>query len=225
MVMPLTPRLMEIVVHDLRNSLNVINLTLRMIDELSNPQVSGLAEDLEALRSHVAETDRMLVQITEFCQLGAPNGLRIMPFDLRGLLASLVGEYAGRYPGAAIRLEAPAGPSEVMLDPDRAQSALRRVLDNARAAAEGQPIRLQFDESADRRLIRVTIEGPPRATVQPGPLQADGFEHLTGTPHERRSLGLAIAARISELFGGSARLEVEPAKSSTIVLDWPRTVS
>ena len=32
---------------------------------------------------------------------------------------------------------------------------------------------------------------------------------------------LAIAARVSEMFGGAARLVVDAARGSTIVLDWP----
>jgi hypothetical protein len=34
-------------------------------------------------------------------------------------------------------------------------------------------------------------------------------------------MDLAIAAKVSELFGGTARLVAEPGQRSTIVLDWP----
>ena len=38
---------------------------------------------------------------------------------------------------------------------------------------------------------------------------------------ERRGLDLAIAARVTELFGGTARLEVEPGQRSALILEWP----
>jgi hypothetical protein len=37
-------------------------------------------------------------------------------------------------------------------------------------------------------------------------------------------MDLAIAAKVSELFGGSARLDVVEGQGSTIVLDWPARV-
>ena len=49
----------------------------------------------------------------------------------------------------------------------------------------------------------------------------DQFERLAGSAAERRGLDLAIASRISELFGGSARLVAEPERRTAVVLDWP----
>lgn len=226
MTTPLTPRFLEVLVHDLRTPLNTITLTIRLIDELVNRRALNLTDELEILRDAVAQSNEMLTQVSEYSRLPeVPGNLQVVPFDLRGLLGSLVGEHAGLNPGVAIRLEAPAGPFEVELDPERAQTALRRALGNALAAAERHPIELRLDGAADHAVIRIRIDGPPRSTVQPGDLRGDGFEHLAGTPQERRSLGLAITARISELFGGSARLEVEPGRHSTIVLQWPRRVA
>lgn len=34
-------------------------------------------------------------------------------------------------------------------------------------------------------------------------------------------MDLAIVARISELFGGAARLDVDENRGTTIILDWP----
>jgi hypothetical protein len=52
-------------------------------------------------------------------------------------------------------------------------------------------------------------------------LRGDSFERLLAIAAERRAVDLAIVARISELFGGSARLQREPGSSSSIILDWP----
>ncbi len=68
------------------------------------------------------------------------------------------------------------------------------------------------------------VDKPPPTTVSSMDIRPDKFERLAGSAAERRGLDLAIAARVSELFGGSARLEVEPGRRSTIVLDWPQRI-
>jgi len=46
-----------------------------------------------------------------------------------------------------------------------------------------------------------------------------------GIEPDRLGLDLAIVARVTELFGGTARLEVEDGRGSTIVLDWPTQIA
>ncbi|MDR3634415.1 MAG: hypothetical protein P4L84_11470, partial [Isosphaeraceae bacterium] len=54
----------------------------------------------------------------------------------------------------------------------------------------------------------------------PTVLRSQAFERLCGTAAERRGMDLAIAARVTELFHGSARLDVA-AGGTTLVFDWP----
>jgi hypothetical protein len=74
-------------------------------------------------------------------------------------------------------------------------------------------------------VVEFVVDLPPPSTVMAMELRPDRFERLTGTAKERRGLDLAIAARISEMFGGSARLEVVRERSSTIILDWPQRLA
>ena len=77
------------------------------------------------------------------------------------------------------------------------------------------------DGHGDRVLIRVITEETSSRDLKPVDLRGDSFERLLPVAAERRALDLAIVARVSELFGGSAHLEVEPGQFSTILLDWP----
>jgi hypothetical protein len=52
-------------------------------------------------------------------------------------------------------------------------------------------------------------------------LRPDAFERICGVAAERRGLDLAIAARVSELFGGTARLDAVEHRDTTVILDWP----
>jgi hypothetical protein len=49
---------------------------------------------------------------------------------------------------------------------------------------------------------------------------AQGYANLDWIA-ERRGLDLAIAARVSEMFGGTARLDAVEDRGTTVVLDWP----
>jgi len=128
-------------------------------------------------------------------------------------------------PGAAaipVRVEVqPSCPSEARLDPNRARQAIQYALANALTAAKADGVAITLQGGSDRWVTKFQINHPPPPSVNSVSLQSDRFERLCGTPAERRGMDLAIAARISELFGGTARLEVDSARSSTIVLDWP----
>jgi signal transduction histidine kinase len=84
-------------------------------------------------------------------------------------------------------------------------------------------LRLSGRES-DRCEVRLSVAVPPRDSVFTHEIDPLFFERLIGTPAERRGLDLTIAARISSLFSGVARLEAIPGQGTTIVLDWPATV-
>jgi signal transduction histidine kinase len=227
MALPHSDRFFEILVHDLRTPLNVLKLTLHMMDDLlgrENPEVAG---DLGMMRQNVDEMDRMLHSLVEFAQLpDAPSGLYPAPFDPSRLLRDLVDDYAERRPDQRIRLDVQGTPESVELDQERVHLAVLRSLDNASAAAGGRsPVRVVLGGGPDRLVIRVVVEGPPKESVVAAELSPDVYQRIIGTASERRGLDLAMVARISELFGGSARLEVEPGRESAIVLDWPRSVA
>jgi hypothetical protein len=56
-------------------------------------------------------------------------------------------------------------------------------------------------------------------------LGPSSFERLCGFAAERRGMDLAIAAKVSELFGGSARLELTASRGTVVVLDWPERLA
>jgi hypothetical protein len=98
---------------------------------------------------------------------------------------------------------------------------LHQALANTRVAAANQPVRITVRGKPDRCRIELRSQAPPRPVVRETPLSGVSFERILGTAAERRGVDLAIPARVSELFGGSARLQVEPGHATTIVLDWP----
>ncbi|HEV3164802.1 MAG TPA: HAMP domain-containing sensor histidine kinase [Isosphaeraceae bacterium] len=225
----LDSRFLSMVVHDLRTPLNVIGLTLRLIDQAVPKGSSDLDEDLRVVQENVAQIERMLSHLTDYCRLvDDPVTPKGSPFDPRRMASDLVAERMSRSTkgGPAVSLEvAERCPSEVVLDPNWARLAVHHALANASASAEGAPVRVRLDGSPGHLVVEVTVDRAPPTSVQATPLEPDLYERLFGNAHERRGLDLAIAARVTELFGGTAKLEVTDGKSTTILLDWPAPIA
>jgi signal transduction histidine kinase len=220
------PRFLALVIHDLRTPLNVIGLTIRAIAQTVPQSLAPeIDEDLTFLTDNARQIERMLAQLGDYCRLiESETRLSTMEFDPRRFLADFLEDRRGRVGSETvpIRLESvEGGPVEVSLDPDRVRLALQHALANAVSSARESPIRIRSGGKDGRWVVEVIIERPPPATVVTMELRPDRFERLTGTRAERRGLDLAIAARVSELLGGSARLVIEQDQRSTILFDWP----
>jgi len=99
--------------------------------------------------------------------------------------------------------------------------AIEYALNNADASAHDEPIRLTLRGGPGRWIIEIAIDRPPPASVNSIVLASQSFERLCGCAADRRGMDLAIAARVSELFGGTARLDAVAGRGTSIVLDWP----
>ena len=223
--LPIDSQFFALVVHDLRTPLNVIGLSLRMISQAIPKGDADLDEDLRFVEENFKQIERMLTQLSEYYRLFESEGpMTPTEFNPRRLVEELL-EYLATKTGAKrcpVVIDAGSScPAEVALDPLRARLAIQYALVNATAACNGGPIRLTMRGGPDRWVTEVAIDHPAPASVQSVALSPRSFERLCGFPAERRGMDLAIAARVSELFGGSARLDVVENKGSTVVLDWP----
>lgn len=224
----LGPRFLSLIVHDLRTPLNVIGLSLRIVAHAVPEPDAELQEDLRSLDENFQIMVRMLNQITDFHRLRVATApLDPTAFDPRRLVSELLAatnEKAGPSAPAAVLEIDESCPPEVTLDPLRARQAIEYALSNATLAARGKgPVRVRLAGGPNRWSIEVAVDQPPHQTVTPTALSPVHFERICGSEAERRGMDLSIAARISALFGGEARLEVRPGAGTSIVLDWPAT--
>jgi signal transduction histidine kinase len=231
---PINAHLTCLIVHDLRSPLNVIGLSLRMLEPSLPRDDPEVREDLQFIDENFRQLERMLSQLGEYARLFEPT-LELNPyeFDPERLVAELIETHPALAGGKAppVRLEVePSTPPEVRLDQPRARIAIEHVLTNAVAAAHNEPIRLTLRGAGSgsggagqgaRWIIEVAVDRTPPNCVHSVELRPQSFERLCGTAAERRGMDLAIAARISELFGGTARFEAVPEQGTAIVLDWP----
>ncbi|MHC5543310.1 sensor histidine kinase, partial [Singulisphaera rosea] len=224
--LPTDSRFFPLIVHDLRTPLNVIGLSLRMIDQAIPKGNAELEEDLRFVEENFKQIERMLSQLSDYCRLfelesaGPPT-----EFSPERLLADVVEDRSakpGSHKAESIRLEIQDScPAEASLDMVRARQAIQYALNNALAAANGVGVRIQLYGGPDRLVTELRIDQAPPPSVKSVELRPQLFERLCGTAAERRGMDLAIVARISEMFGGSARFEADEGKSTRIILDWP----
>lgn len=226
MPIPNIERFLEILVHDLRGPLNVLKLTLHMLNEMARPSESELADDVFMMRQNIDEIDRMLIALVDYVQLPA-KGSRLDPmeFNPARLLRELVELRTESTTGPEIHLETQDGPASVLLDPSLTRHAWSRALENAATAAGDKgPVRVTLRGGPDRCRVEMTAETPPRESVVATELHPDHYQRILGNAAERRGIDLALVAMISALFGGQARLDVEPGTRTTLVIDWPRAI-
>ena len=221
---PIDTKLIGQIIHDIRNPLNVIGLTLRVMEQLPKTLRDELQEDLDFLRDNAHQIERMLVLLSDFCRV-ADNTAEPAPapFDPARFVEEVTEERGTKTTekGFPARVEAdPSTPKSVRLDPVNVRLALRCALTNAAGASE-RPMTVRTSGDGDRWSITIVVDKPPPATVTPGPIVSGTYERLIATPAERKGLDIAMAAWLAGRLGGSVRVEVVPSERSTIVIDLP----
>src|SRR5206468_1490437 len=73
MAMTFDPRMLWLIVHDLRNPLNVIALSVRILQDTLPKDDPSVQEDLGFLGENVRQLDRMLAQLGDFSRLNDDN--------------------------------------------------------------------------------------------------------------------------------------------------------
>jgi signal transduction histidine kinase len=221
---PLDARFFSLMIHDLRTPLNVIGLSLRMIGQAVPKGDPDLNEDLRFVDENFKQIERMLAQLSDYFRLfEGSEPLYDAEFSPARLVDELVEARAVRQgpKDGPVRLDVQAScPPSVRLDPGRARLALQYALNNAVAAAGDGPVVVRLRGEPGRWITELATDRPAPGSVHATELRSEVFERLCGTAAERRGMDLAIAARVTELFGGRARLDVKPA-GTALVLDWP----
>jgi signal transduction histidine kinase len=223
--MPIDSDSFSLFVHDLRTPLNVVYLTLLMLRQTAPKNDPQFSHDLMLVEESFRQLERMLSMLTDYFRLFEPaNSLAAQEFSPKRLvdelLEGLVMKGGVKLSPVEVLIE-DSCPRVVSVDQMKARLAIMYALINASAAAAGKPIRLAMRGTPGRWLVEVTIPQTPPSTFRAGALSSKSYQRLCGVAAERRGMDLAIASKVSELFGGDARLDQVQDSATLIVLDWP----
>ncbi len=192
--------------HELRNSLNSINVGLDLIGSAAVKNKPELLEVRQQIRAEVTRLRELSDDLLTFAKEPRLALRRMNPLEVARTAIALTEEHADT---ANVRLELNADETlpEVEMDPDRIQSVLVNLLRNAvDSAKEGdrtpRVARLQVRGSAAEVVFRVDDSGPglPPEVVQ------KLFQPFVTTKRTGVGLGLATADRFVRAHGASLGL-------------------
>lgn len=196
------------VAHDINNPLTVVSNTARlMAREAKNDREK---EDLELIQHHSA---RCMETVRALLAFGRPVKVNARPLELCAWLRELARHWKVSAGDTALELDLPEGEVWIEADPLPLERMLANLLDNARQAAPGEPVRLGAAADAEGVRIEVADGGPgfPREARE------HLFEPFFTTKSGGTGLGLASALAVARAHGGDIEIGTEGQGGRVIV--------
>ena len=202
------------VAHEIKNPLTPIRLGIQHLQRIRGKAQSTTFEATlqETAERILAEIDRLDGIARAFSRFGAPSAseqLPLEPVDLAATAREVVQLYDL---GAAPRFEVRASNgAPALARKDEVKEVLVNLLENARNA---DATRVTVQIAATGRQLIVIDDGrgvPPEALPRV-------FEPTFSTTSSGAGLGLAIARRLVESWGGVITLESDPGKGTRVTL-------
>lgn len=193
--------------HELRNSLNSISVG---IDALAGPGLKEAKVRHEVHRDVRGEIERLRSLSDDLLEFAREPNLRLRSTEVWSLLRrtlTLVDD-AAQEQEVFVELELDRRLPEIVLDPERMQTALLNLTKNAieAAAAAPRPRTVRIRATATNGTLRLAFEDSGRGVA---PEVAEHlFQPFVTTKHAGTGLGLALAVRFVQAHGG--QLTVAP---------------
>jgi signal transduction histidine kinase len=208
--------LLQSVSHEMRTPVARMLFTLDLLE--NEPDAKSRASILAEMRSTTTEMSKLTEELLEFYRLepGTP-ALHMKPVDL----AELVDDVASRWEGAQV--VRPNAPAMVRGDERLLFRAIDNLASNAVRYAGAPTLRLEVDPSAPGWIVHVddTGEGIPSECRE---RVFEPFVRLEGSRSRTTGgsgLGLSIVQRITQLHGGTVRIDQSPAGGCRVSMRLP----
>ncbi|HLQ60044.1 MAG TPA: ATP-binding protein [Gemmatimonadales bacterium] len=204
------------VAHEIKNPLTPIRLGIQHLQRVRGKGQSTTFEATlkETSERILAEIDRLDGIARAFSRFGAPSGAEQLPLEPVDLVAT-AREVVQLYDlGSAARFEVRASngtPPPALARKDEVKEVLVNLLENARNA-DAKRVTVQVAASGRQLVVSDDGRGIP-AEVLPRV-----FEPTFSTTSSGAGLGLAIARRLVESWGGAITLESDPGKGTRVTL-------
>jgi signal transduction histidine kinase len=214
-------RLTQAVAHEIRNPLNVINLSIDHVATKYAPEDQKRREQLNRILSSIRdEVARLKRLVSDLLNYGRPARLAVETVDVRNLVdetIALVRPQADEQ-GVKVILEEDSGPLEIRGDRERLKSCFSNIAINA---LQAMPNGGQLDVKLARLdgVVRVSMSDTGVGISE----EALGkiFEPYFSTKQAGFGLGLAVTKAIVEEHHGSIAVESEPKRGATFIVTFP----
>lgn len=197
-------------------------------DEALREQGERILGNLRIVEREAARLDLMVDDVLDLCRMEGGQvewrDREVRPAPLLMRSAEAVAGLLAAKPGVVLELDLPEGLPDLYLDPDRLLRAVVNLLDNAIKFTTAGTVRLSARAmGSDALQVRVEDTGPGiapdlRERIFDGFFQGVAAPGLDARPRGA-GLGLTIARRIVEHYGGRIRVESEPGRGSTFLIE------
>jgi signal transduction histidine kinase len=183
------------------------------------------APTVTALKAIVEQIDRISSTIRQVLDFAHRQPVAVRPTDARAAASRALAmlDWRFRRKEVTARLDVEADVPQIAADPDQLQQTLLNLLLNScDACARGGTVRIRIGgDVAVPGTVRIAIEDDG-CGIAPENIQAvfDPFFTTKGRG-EGTGLGLFVASNIVRRHGGRIRLESDPGKGTTAIIDWP----
>ena len=214
-------RLTQAVAHEIRNPLNVINLSIDHVATKYAPEDEKRREQLTRILSSIRdEVARLKRLVSDLLNYGRPARLAVETVDIRKLVdetISLIQPQADEQ-GVQVTLEGDPSPVEIRGDRERLKSCFSNIAINALQAMPGggqlhaRVARLDGSVEVTMRDTGVGISEEALSKI---------FEPYFSTKQAGFGLGLAVTRTIVEEHQGSIEVRSEPHQGATFTVKLP----
>lgn len=194
--------------HDLRNPLNAIQMTAKLLTKIRSDELTSKA--VQRLLTSGARMESLLDDLLDYNRTTLCGGLQIRPesADLGEVCAKVLDEVRAAAPDQKVLLET-SGDLRGVWDAKRLHQALGNLVSNALThGAASQPVRLRVEGEAQRVIISVANQGPPIPPAKMlaifDPLRRVSGEFQPASTH--LGLGLFITREIVKAHGGEIKV-------------------
>ena len=187
--------------HELRTPLARMKVALELVDA----QDETLRRRLSAIAEEVDELDQMIADVLTASRLDlASQPLRKVPLEVAAVVEKARQRALALDP--ELRIAASVEPGlKIQADEALLSRALDNLLDNARKYGSRSPVEIEARQSDGSAVFAVRDRGPG-ISIEDLPRVFDPFFRGEGAPGRPGfGLGLALARRVAEAHGGSAR--------------------
>ena len=206
--------ILAIVSHDIRNPLNTIQLSARVLALTSEPD-SAARRQSEVIARAVNRISHIVGDLLDLSREreGAGISVKARPADLRAMCQRIIDELAGVARDRAITLDC-SGDFNGAWDEQRVMQAISNLASNAlQHGTPGSPVRIRVSGDTGRVAVEVTNRGAIRPDLLPRIFEPFRSGRHHGSRGDGLGLGLFIANAIARAHGGV--LEVDSSDDET----------
>ena len=201
--------------HDLRNPLNTILMTARLLE--ARAETATNREIAQRVTRSGVRMQRMIEQLLDLTRArltaGIPVTLSTEAVDLGDLVAGIVDEIRAARPQATLELSV-EGDCTARIDADRFEQVVSNLLDNAVTHGEkARPVRVEVISETDTVCLSVQNYGPP---IDPAFLPLIFSPFARGETARGSSAGLGLGLYVSEriVAAHGGRLSVQSTQQA-----------